>query len=158
MCESIYGANYLETMTLCKNYTKLRKNPKFISSWENTPFDGLERYPRGIKFRLKIEGAFSLNTSPNWYMADKSIHFTRFPATLEPKVLNAAWSVILSGPLGPHYIKIFTPYGYIYAHIYIFWPPSDFVFAQKSWSLSDWHHSSKYRDLNYYRASLCNNC
>ena len=39
---------------------KLRENPKFISSWENTPFDGPERSPRGIKFRLKIEGVFSL--------------------------------------------------------------------------------------------------
>jgi hypothetical protein len=35
---------------------KLEENPKFISSWENAPFDGLERSPRGIKFRLKIEG------------------------------------------------------------------------------------------------------
>jgi hypothetical protein len=69
---------------------KLRKNPKFISSWENTPFDGPERSPRGIKFRLKIEGVFSLNPSPNWRMADKSIHFTRFSATLVLKILNAA--------------------------------------------------------------------
>jgi hypothetical protein len=43
---------------LCKNYTKLRKNPKFIFSWENTPVDGPEISPRGIKFRLKIEGVF----------------------------------------------------------------------------------------------------
>ena len=26
-------------------------------------------------------------------------------------------AVILSGPAGPYYIKLFTPYGYIYAHI-----------------------------------------
>jgi hypothetical protein len=38
---------------------KLRKKPKFISSWENAPFDGLERSLRGIKFRLKIEGDIS---------------------------------------------------------------------------------------------------
>jgi hypothetical protein len=69
---------------------KLRKNPKFISSWENTPFDGPEKSSRGIKFRLKIEGVFTLNPSPNWCMADKSIHFTRFLATLVPKVPNAA--------------------------------------------------------------------
>jgi hypothetical protein len=31
------------------------KNPKFFSSWANAPFDGPERNPRGIKFRLKIE-------------------------------------------------------------------------------------------------------
>src|SRR5882762_866783 len=41
----------------------LRKNPKFIPSWENAPFDEPERSPRGIKFRLKIEGVFSLDPS-----------------------------------------------------------------------------------------------
>jgi hypothetical protein len=32
------------------------KNPEFISSWENAPFNRLERSPRGIKFKLKIDG------------------------------------------------------------------------------------------------------
>jgi hypothetical protein len=51
-------------ITTCvqKSY-EVKKNPKFIPSWENAPFDGPERSPRGIKFRLKIEGVFSLNPS-----------------------------------------------------------------------------------------------
>jgi len=40
---------------------KLTKNPKFIASWENAPFDGPERCTRGIKFRLKIERVFFLD-------------------------------------------------------------------------------------------------
>jgi len=28
----------------------------------------------------------------------------------------------------------------IIVKVYIFWPPSNFASAQKSWSLSDWHH------------------
>jgi hypothetical protein len=48
-----YGADHLETMTFVQ---KIRKNPEFISSWENAPFDGPERSPRGIKFKLKIDG------------------------------------------------------------------------------------------------------
>jgi hypothetical protein len=56
----IYGANYSVAATCVQNHMKLRKNPKFIPSWQNAPFDGLERPPKGIEFRLKIEGGFSL--------------------------------------------------------------------------------------------------
>jgi len=31
----------------------------FIPSWENAPFDGLERFSRGIKFIIKSEEVFS---------------------------------------------------------------------------------------------------
>ena len=69
-----YGANHL---TFVQGLYGIKKNPKFISSWENT-FDGPERSPRGIKFRLKIEGVFFFQPIPNLRMADKSAHFTRF--------------------------------------------------------------------------------
>ena len=52
-----YGADHLETMTFVQKITKnKKKNPEFISSWENAPFNGPERSPRGIKFKLKIDG------------------------------------------------------------------------------------------------------
>jgi hypothetical protein len=100
---------------LCKYYAKLRKNTKFISSWENTPFDKPERSPRGIKFRLKIEGDFFSQPIPSLRMADKSVHFISFLANLVPKVLNAACAIFLSSPAGPYYTKIFTLCAHIYA-------------------------------------------
>jgi hypothetical protein len=89
---------------------KLRKNPKFIPSWENAPFDELERSPRGIKFRLKIEGVFFLNPSQicAW------LKFTRF---LAAKMLNAAHPILLSGPAVLNCIKIVASYSLIYAYI-----------------------------------------
>ena len=42
-------------LLLCKNHKNLRKNPKIISSWENAPVDGLDRTPRGINVKPKIE-------------------------------------------------------------------------------------------------------
>jgi len=53
-----YGANHLVTATYVQNHMKLRIF--LIPSWQDAPFDGPERSPRGIKFRLKIEGVFSL--------------------------------------------------------------------------------------------------
>jgi len=38
-------------------------------------------------------------------MADKSAHFTRFQAILIPKMMNAAYSITLSGPAGPYTSK-----------------------------------------------------
>src|ERR1700685_2922958 len=76
---------------------KLRKNPKFIPSWENAPFNGPERSPRGIKFRLKIDGVFFLDPSR---MADKSVHFTRFLANLVCKVLYDACAILPSALWG----------------------------------------------------------
>src|ERR1700729_2458947 len=81
---------------------KLRKNPKFIPSWQNAPFDGLERSPRGIKSRLKIEGGFffPLEPIPNLHMTDKSVHFTRFLANFVPKVLYDACAILPSALWG----------------------------------------------------------
>ena len=125
-----------QTWLLCKNYMKLRKNTKFISSCENTPFDEPEIFPRKIKLRLKIEGVFFSQPIPNLHMADKSAYFTRFSANL---VLNTACAILSEPPnVGPYYTKIFTSCPYI-VKVYIFWSLSDFASAQKSWSLSDWH-------------------
>jgi hypothetical protein len=66
-----------------KSY-EIEKNPKSIPSWGNAPFDEPERSPRGIKFRLKIEGVFS-QPILNLCMADKSVYFTRFLANFVPK-------------------------------------------------------------------------
>ena len=75
-----YGANHLVTTTFVQNHMKLRKNPKFIPSWENAPFDRLERSPRGIKFRLKIEGVFLLNPAQICaWLTNQSISLSFWP-------------------------------------------------------------------------------
>jgi hypothetical protein len=61
--QNSYGANHLVTTTFVQKLYKIKKKPKFIPSWENAPFGEPERSPRGIKFRLKIEGVFFLNPS-----------------------------------------------------------------------------------------------
>ena len=54
---------------------------------------------------------------PNLRMGDTSVHFTRFLANLVPKVLNVVCTIHLSSLAGLYCIKIFAPYGPIYAHI-----------------------------------------
>src|ERR1700685_434590 len=113
---------------------KLGKNPKFIPSWENVPFDGPERYPRGIKFRLKIEGVFLPQPIPNLHMADKSVHFTRFLANLVPKVLNDACAILLrtlQGYIAPKSLLLIALSMPIYSKGVYFLPPSDFSPAHK---------------------------
>ena len=55
-----YGVNHLVTTTFVQKSYEIKKEKHQIYSWENASFDGLERSPRGIKFRLKIEGVFFL--------------------------------------------------------------------------------------------------
>ena len=57
--QTTYGANHLVTSTCVQKSYQIKKNPKFISSWENALFDGPERSPIWIKFTLKIEGKIS---------------------------------------------------------------------------------------------------
>ena len=54
---AISSANLVIATFVQKSY-EIKKNTKFKSSWENTPFYGPEIFPMRIKFRLKIEGVF----------------------------------------------------------------------------------------------------
>jgi len=53
-----YGANHLVTTTWCAKIIEINKNPKFISSWENAPFDGPEDPQDGLNLDSKLREKF----------------------------------------------------------------------------------------------------
>ena len=61
---------------------------------------GQKDHQEELNLDSKLRVFFSLNPSPNWHMADKSIHLTRFLAILVLKVPNVACAFLIL-PLSP---------------------------------------------------------